>query len=166
MAIDQSDLRRAAQRQTFRKSLLRAHGQRTAFLCHSHKDRELAEGLQVLLAEKGVELYIDWQDTAMPDKPNEETAGRIKLKIKNCDWFLFLATANSMSSRWCPWELGYADGSKPLERIAIVPTMDGLSTHGNEYVGIYRRIYSHGGELFWMSTDNKQATVVRVIPFL
>jgi hypothetical protein len=58
----------------------------------------------------------------------------------NCEWFLFLATGNSMASRWCPWELGYADGKKPNEKIAIVPTRDGQATHGNECLQLYRRI--------------------------
>lgn len=114
--------------------------QRTAFLCHSHHDRELALGLQAYLREQGLDLYIDWQDAAMPPEPNAETANKLRQRIVNCEWFLFLATGNSMASRWCPWELGCADGKKPNEKIAIVPTRDGQSTHGNEYLQLYRRI--------------------------
>lgn len=62
----------------------------------------------------------------MPEEPNRETAGRIQAAIRNSDVFLFLATENSMSSRWCPWELGYADGVKPLDSIAVVPTKDAI----------------------------------------
>jgi hypothetical protein len=141
MAISQSDLRRATLRTPLRKGLSPAHGQATAFLCHSHKDRDLAEGLQVLLLEAGLDLYIDWQDPSMPDKPTRETAQRLQRRIITSDWFLFLATANSMSSKWCPWELGYADGKKPIDSIAIVPTHDTLgSYYGNEYLELYRRI--------------------------
>lgn len=111
---------------------------RTAFLCHSHKDRELAKGLKVLLREQGVTLYIDWEDVSMPEKPNKETADKIRVHILRADVFLFLATANSKASRWCPWELGYADGRG--RSIYIVPTTDGSNNYGNEYLELYPHI--------------------------
>ena len=113
---------------------------RTAFLCHSHKDEELARGLAHMLWGSGWHVYIDWLDTSMPEKPDRTTASKIQKKIMETDFFLFLATANSMASRWCPWELGFADGKKALDTILIVPTEEGHSTHGNEYIGLYRHI--------------------------
>ena len=167
MAIAQSELLRAGQRQPLLKSQFRAGLQKTAFLCHSHRDSALAEGLQALLAEQGVALYIDWQDASMPPEPNRVTAARLQERIKASDWFLFLATANSMASRWCPWELGYADGQAPLDRIAIVPTSDGSTTHGNEYLQLYRRVdVSNAGELLWVPAGSYQGQLVRSIPFL
>lgn len=138
MAISQATLRGAAPRAS--TVLLKRASQGTAFLCHSHLDRELAKGLQATLRDHGLDLYIDWQDASMPATPNSETAAKLRQRIIACDFFLFLATANSMSSRWCPWELGYADGRKLNERVAIVPTSDGYTTHGNEYLGLYRHI--------------------------
>ena len=76
----------------------------------------------------------------MPDTPSRETASRIKYRIVEFYFFLFLATANSISSRWCPWEIGYADGKKQIDRILILPTTDGSKTHGSEYLQLYRRI--------------------------
>lgn len=167
MAISQSELARASQRQPLIKSLVTAGIQKTAFLCHSHRDEKLAEGLQALLAEQGVLLYIDWKDASMPPEPNRETAARIQQRIKTCDWFLFLATANSMASRWCPWELGYADGEKPLDRIAVVPTSDAMTTHGNEYMQLYRRIdTTNVGQLLWVPPGSFQGQFVRNVPFL
>jgi len=118
----------------------RAQGLQTVFLCHSHLDELLVTGLITLLEESGWTVYVDWKDAAMPDQPTRETAARIKRKIVDLDFFLFLATANSMSSRWCPWEIGYADGTKDIERILVVPTTDGGRTHGSEYLQLYRRI--------------------------
>lgn len=167
MAIAQSELLKASQRQPFIKAQLHAGVQKTGFLCHSHLDHRLAEGLQALLAEQGIKLYIDWQDAAMPPQPNRETAARIQHNIRTCDWFLFLATANSMASRWCPWELGYADGQKPSERIAIVQTSDSTTTHGNEYMQLYRRIDTTStGQLLWMQVGGMQGQYVRSVPFL
>lgn len=114
---------------------------KTAFLCHSHKDSDLAKGLQVLLAENGWVLYIDWQDSEMPETPDKETATKIKNKISETDWFLFLATSNSTKSRWCPWEIGFADARKSNDKIMIVPTTDQSGNwYGNEYLQLYRKI--------------------------
>jgi hypothetical protein len=167
MALDQFQLQRAAQRQPLRKSQPYTGRQYTAFLCHSHLDKELAEGLQVVLSEQGVQLYIDWKDASMPPEPNRETAARIQQRIKSCDWFLFLATANSMASRWCPWELGYADGQKQPDRIAVVQTSDSSTTHGNEYMQLYRRVDSNNaGQLLWLPAGGNQGQFVRSVPFL
>lgn len=129
-------------RRTGARTLQEAHnlGIRTAFLCHSHRDRELAQGLVTTFAEKGCDVYVDWMDASMPEKPDLTTVVRIQQKIVECDLFLFLATQTSMASRWCPWELGYADGKKNYDRILIVPTRTGMTIQGNEYLDIYRRV--------------------------
>ena len=146
MAIKTRDLRSASSRSgriVVAKSLSEALAkkQKTAFLCHSHKDHELAKGLQVLMKENGWDLYIDWEDSEMPSAPNKETANRIKTKIWSTDWFLFLATDKSTQSRWCPWEIGFADSAKGYEKILIVPTEDVYGTwYGNEYLQLYKRM--------------------------
>ncbi|MEI5997848.1 toll/interleukin-1 receptor domain-containing protein [Paraburkholderia bengalensis] len=141
MPITQNILRRAVQRSPLRKSFSPLPGQKTAFLCHSHVDRDLAEGLQQLLKEEGWSLYIDWQDHSMPPVPDRETARKIQLRISASDWFLYLATENSAGSRWCPWEIGIADGKKDPSRIVVIPTEDDRGRHyGNEYLQLYRHL--------------------------
>jgi len=146
LAISIRDLEAASRRSSSTYAVeslseaLASHKQ-TAFLCHSHKDESLAKGLQVLLSEHGWNLYIDWQDNEMPSKPNEVTASRIRTKITDLDWFLFLATPNSSASRWCPWEIGIADSKKSHERILIIPTTDNSGNwYGNEYLQLYNKI--------------------------
>jgi hypothetical protein len=115
--------------------------EQTAFLCHSHGDKELAMGLQVLLKENGWDIYIDWLDNDLPLSPEKETAEKIKSKINQTDWFLFLATSNSTASRWCPWEIGYADAVKSYEKILIIPTEDDSGRwYGNEYLQLYKQV--------------------------
>jgi hypothetical protein len=146
MAIKLRTLKSAATRSTritVAKSLNEAMNinKQTGFLCHSHIDQELAKGLQVLMKENGWDIYIDWQDNELPSSPDKETAEKIKGKIKLTDWFLFLATSNSTASRWCPWEIGYADSVKSYERILIVPTEDDSGRwYGNEYLQLYKKI--------------------------
>ncbi len=153
MPIPISDLRAAAGR-SYQTKIIKSVNEalskckQTAFLCHSHIDGEIANGLQVVLAENGWDLYVDWQDHEMPDHPNKETATKIKSRINELDWFLFLATPHSTQSRWCPWEIGYADSKKAHDHILIIPTTDSGRWYGNEYLQLYRNIdMTKGGAL-------------------
>lgn len=153
MPIRQSDLLNAGQRRSTPRQFAKRFGQSTAFLSHSHKDAPLALGLQELLNNQGWDVYIDWQDQTMPDKPDAETAFNIKAAIIRADWFLFLATQHSMTSRWCPWEIGFADGKKVHDRITIVPTLDDLGHfYGNEYLNLYNKIDVSSGSLAFFDT--------------
>jgi len=141
-------------------------GKQTAFLSHSHKDADLAKRLQTFLQKNGWHVYIDWQDTSMPSKPNAVTAEKIRAKIKRLDWFLYLATHNSAASRWCPWEIGYADGVKQHGRIVIVPTVDDSGqSHGNEYLDLYRHVdRANGGGFGVFGPDNRGTLLEGVRP--
>lgn len=161
MAIRQSSLVEYSERVALQKSftLTEAASQNkpTAFLSHSHKDGRLAKGVQGYLNDKGWDVYIDWEDASMPETPNAATADNIKKRIKAMDWFLFLATDASMKSRWCPWEIGYADGVKKREAIQIISTMDSFGvTHGNEYLKLYNHIdIASTGTIGSFGFDNK-----------
>lgn len=143
MAISQEDLNNKASSYTdakheYKRKCTELYQTKAAFLSHSHKDQTLVKGLIVMFQEQGIELYIDWQDTTMPEKPNVETANKIQKQIIAHEVFLFLATENSTASRWCPWEIGYADSCK--RRIYIIPTKTYLHTYGNEYLDLYSKI--------------------------
>lgn len=117
----------------------------SVFLSHSHKDRDLVEGVIGYLASLGISVYVDWQDGEMPETCTAETAGKIKMKITENQRFLLLATDNSIASVWVPWELGIADGLKGKEKIAILPVKNDYgSWTGNEYIGLYPTIQTDG----------------------
>lgn len=99
MPIRQSDLLNAGYSRSIQGRFTKSAGQTAAFLSHSHKDATLALGVQEMLKNQGWDVYIDWQDQTMPDTPDGETAFNIKVAIVRADWFLFLATQNSMASR-------------------------------------------------------------------
>lgn len=125
-------------------------GHQTAFLSHSSKDKNLARGLQIHLQEKGWNVYLYWQDENLEQKPNRDTALSVQGKIRDADWFLFLATSNSLNSRWCPWEIGYADGVKKYDNILVIPTTDRSGQwHGSEYLQIYRQVADERGGGFY-----------------
>lgn len=138
-------------------------GYKTAFLCHSHQDRNVVLGLLQIFREEGLHLYVDWMDSEMPATTNGDTARKIKEKIADADLFLFLATPNSLASRWCPWEIGYADGMKRHESIFVIPTTEHGKNYGNEYVDIYRRIdeAQGGGLAAWYPRRNHDGVNAR-----
>lgn len=150
MTLRQSELRALGRRMDFSTSSLEVLTEsyrnrasllhRRAFLSHSHLDQVMAVGLKRKLAQVGIKLYVDWLDLTEPRVTDVNTARRIQEAIRNCDYFLYLVTANSAKSIWCPWELGYADGIASLrDNIYVVPTMDDDDVeHGKEYLGLYR----------------------------
>lgn len=144
MPIPLSTLRAAATQEMMKKAMdlneSKVHGAKSMFLCHSHRDRELALGFVNLVQEEGWDVYIDWQDAHLPEVPNAVTALAIRKRINSCAYFVFLATPNSVASRWCPWEIGLADGLRDRKTILVVPTSDNFGTHGNEYLELYRKV--------------------------
>ena len=119
----------------------RAAGLQTAYLCHDAKDLLLAEGLQVLLKDRGWNVYIDYEDETITERTPQERIKEIHGRIRDCDWFIFLATENSFSSRWCFLELGYAEGLKPFDSVLVIPTKgENDQWFGAELLQLYRHI--------------------------
>lgn len=136
----------------------------TAFLCHSHNDSDLVKGIINLLTNERWDVYVDWEDATMPAAPDRETALRIQQKIVELKYFIFLATPNSVGSRWCPWEIGYANGKKHIDQILIIPTTDRSGVwYGNEYLQLYRRIdqADQGGLAVWSPGQSRGGVWVR-----
>jgi len=113
----------------------------TIFLSHSHLDKVLIIGFIQELKESGINVYVDWNDSEIPDRTNRTTAIRIKERIKQNDLFMIFATENALKSRWVPWEIGVADQAKPYDKIFVIPIMrDGTGYSGNEYLQLYNKI--------------------------
>lgn len=153
MAIDVSVLRNSPPREAsvgLARNLEEAVARRqpTAFLSHSHLDQDLALGLQAHLAQQGWNVFIDWQHTQLGDRPTTATVEVIQSAIRRCDWLIYLATRSSERSRWCPWEIGYADGKKSRDAVVIVSTRDSQGTYGSEYLQLYRQIDQVSNKFF------------------
>lgn len=111
------------------------------FLSHSHQDVDHVRAARQLLEAFGASIYVDWEDGEMPAVTSATTATRLKTRIRECNRFVLLASERSKASLWVPWELGYADSEKTVNRIAILPFMAATSTWtGTEYVGLYPTI--------------------------
>ena len=107
------------------------------FISHSFKDKDLVTGLYHLFYKSNYKVYIDWIDDITLDRTNVTpgTASTIKKRILNSSGTSYIATSNSTTSKWCPWELGVADGA--IGKVCILPVMEANSFNGQEYLGLY-----------------------------
>lgn len=122
------------------KAESRTSARSSVFLSHSHADRDLVEATRNFLAAAGVLVYVDWLDPQMPEVTSPVTAKSLQRKIAENAKFVLLATSKSLASRWVPWELGYADGIKEPNVIAVLPVVERIDEKPSEYLGIYNRI--------------------------
>ena len=110
------------------------------FLSHSFHDAELILGVRTILQRAGKRVYVDWIDDPELDRSHvtRSTANRLRERMQQCTSLIYAATKAATTSRWMPWELGYFDGRKGPEAVAIMPLVSyqGESI-GQEYLGLY-----------------------------
>lgn len=127
------------------------------FISHSYMDKELVEVLYNKFEEAGYKVYIDWKEKTLQDRENvsAETARQLKLRMNNCTGLSYIATSNIVNSKWCPWELGYADGKKNKAAILPITKEKTYEYKGIEYLGIYPYIdyakRKNGEYDFWVN---------------
>ena len=112
------------------------------FLSHSHKDKELLETAVALINSQGARVYVDHEDFTLTDLSMPLVAYFLRKKIEECSKFILLASDKATGqSRWVPWELGFADGRKKFEDIAVLPVQERSGEwQGSEYIGLYSHI--------------------------
>lgn len=109
------------------------------FLSHSTSDAEIILGVKGVLEDYGKSVYIDWLEDPQLDRANVTAANAevIRMRMRQCKALVYVHTANSRSSKWMPWELGYFDGFNGAVAILPVTKNHQESYEGQEYLGIY-----------------------------
>lgn len=82
------------------------------FLSHNSQDEERIVEIYKVLNANGFVAYIDWVNDKYDLKRqwcNASTAQVIKERIRQSKVFVIFLSERTLSSQWCPWELGYAD---------------------------------------------------------
>ncbi|MDF3983071.1 toll/interleukin-1 receptor domain-containing protein [Luteibacter sp. PPL201] len=117
------------------------HHQFDVFLSHSMKDADIVLGIKLLLEAQGLKVYVDWIVDKQLDrsKVSATTAETLRKRMGQCKSLIYIASANAPQSKWMPWELGYFDGKKGDEQVAILPLVNyqGEQFPGQEYLGLY-----------------------------
>src|SRR5665647_556396 len=139
------------------------------FISHSSLDKKLVLTLVDLFNDAGYSVYVDWINDKQLDRNSitKETAQTIKTRVLESSGLSYIATQNATNSKWCPWELGIADGLKN-GRVCICPVLDNSQDTfvGQEYLGIYPYLVytkeeKSGKDNFWVhDSANKKKYVV------
>lgn len=82
------------------------------FISHNSKDEDKIVSFFKTLNSLGYVAYIDWVNDKYDLKRewcNATTAQVIKERIKQSHVFILYLSQQTLSSQWCPWELGYSD---------------------------------------------------------
>jgi hypothetical protein len=130
------------------------------FLSHRFSDHKLILGIWLSLEDMGYKVYVDWIHDRKLSRVtvNKETASVLRQRMLNCKSLFFATTANSSSSKWMPWELGFKDGHN--RRAAILPVVQYTTStfSGQEYLAIYpyvvkNRAANGPGDKLWIHTS-------------
>ncbi|WP_429948449.1 toll/interleukin-1 receptor domain-containing protein [Enterococcus sp. AZ101] len=136
------------------------------FISHSFLDKDLVLTLVRLFNEAGYSVYVDWIEDIELDRSNvtKKTATLVRSRISQSKSLAYIATTNISNSKWCPWELGIADGMLN-EKASILPILDnGSNFNGQEYLGIYPHIDyqkgTNGKQEFWINDPDDSTQYV------
>jgi hypothetical protein len=110
------------------------------FLSHSFDDAEIIYGVKKMIETLSLTVYVDWIEDAQLDrtKVTAKTAAVLRERMKTCSSLVYAHSANSPSSVWMPWELGYFDGFRP-HQVWILPLVSDYDSEFKDqaYLGLY-----------------------------
>lgn len=108
------------------------------FLSYCYSDKDWALKFLNLFESLGYRVYIDLRDKKL-DRSNVDrtTAERIADIMNRCKSLVYIHTAKSTISKWCPWELGYMSGKKNFRCATILLVEDKEDFPRQEYLEIY-----------------------------
>lgn len=139
------------------------------FISHSYLDKDLILTLVRLFNEAGYSVYVDWIEDVTLDRSDvtKKTANLVRSRISQSKSLAYIVTTNISNSKWCPWELGIADGMLN-EKASILPILEYSSNFkGQEYLSIYPHIdyekNNKGKQDFWINDpeDSTKYVVLR-----
>jgi hypothetical protein len=144
MLLTEAEVRKAARRTTdsLRKSATTILKEEAStlrdrfdiFLSHSIWDADIVFGVARILEATGKTVYVDWIVDPELDRNSVRpaTAQPLRERMNQSDAMFYLHSAQSSSSRWMPWELGYFDGHNG--NVAIIPVVANEGDR-SEYLG-------------------------------
>ncbi len=133
------------------------------FLSHASKDADLILGVKAILENLGYKVYVDWIEDSQLDRSRvtPDTAELLRVRMRQSNSLIWVATEAASESKWMPWELGYFDGFKP-KGVAILPLVDNPTDvfKGQEYLALYPVVdkdkYSQGHTDVFVESKGKE----------
>lgn len=141
-----------------------AVGRYDIFLSHSFRDATLILGVRAILERSGKRVYVDWIDDPQLDRSRvtSQTAAKLRLRMDDCDSLVYAATPSATTSKWMPWELGYFDGRKGPEAVAILPLVNRVGESiGQEYLELYPKVERSAVSMLPVVTQRRDGATIK-----
>lgn len=120
------------------------------FLSHSTTDRAVVDQVRSQLKLLRYRVFIDYEalPKVRPENVTRQTADALLTAMRECSSLIYVLSANSASSRWMPWELGFFDGARG--RVFIWPVDGEAEDYAKDcrYVNLYPTIPVEGRKDF------------------
>lgn len=131
----------------------------SAFLSHKHDETEYVKRVAYILKSLHADIFVDWRDNTMPAISSGDTAAKVRQMIDRYDKFILVASDGAMDSKWCNWELGYADARKfDAGKMALFPIAKNRDNwKGAEYMQLYPTIQYYDGTERYANGSSIQA---------
>lgn len=113
------------------------------FLSHSFRDKTIVLGVKRILERSGRTVYVDWIDDPLLDRTrvSASTADHLRRRMQACRSLVYAASSAAQDSKWMPWELGYFDGRKGPEAVAVMRLPEAVGRPvGQEYLDLYPQV--------------------------
>jgi hypothetical protein len=135
------------------------------FLSHSTMDRKVVDQVRDELKALGYRVCVDYEalPAIRPEEVTRETADALLEAMRECSSLVYVLSANSTSSHWMPWELGFFDGARG--RVFIWPVDDEAETYAKDrrYVSLYPTVPREGRKAF-LAKNLPQERRPQVVP--
>lgn len=118
------------------------------FISHGQRDTERALALKQRISDLrlGLSCFVDAEDPVLAQKDVKTVADELALadhirrKLRDCRCLIYVYSAQSLDSRWMPWELGFFDGRWGPRQIGLYNLdQDGMPTGGPRPKGEARK---------------------------
>lgn len=99
------------------------------FISHKSEDIEAAKALSEIITSKGIDVYLDINDSGLQSATRENDAKKIVNCIEKAlsvsSHILVLVTSKTKQSWWVPYEIGYSKkGEKQIASILLKDVAD------------------------------------------
>lgn len=132
------------------------------FLSHSYQDKAKLLELKDNLNKIGLNVFLDWvndRDELKRTLACKETAAVIAERLLACKAVLYVHTESSLTSKWTPWELGFAYAKN--KQICVLDLTDG--TGRPEYLDLYEKAYLKENHIYVQIENNQEMEIKKWI---
>lgn len=125
------------------------------FISHSVSDAKIVDNVVQHLNDLELVAFVDWKsdkDDLSRNKTDQHTPSVLQLRMKQSKCLLLIRTAESDSSIWVSWELGYYAA---LNRKMVVLEIGGELGNEPEFISNYPKAFLKSNDLYVVEGESR-----------